>query len=488
MASSNPDYDLIVIGGGSGGLACAKEAALLGKKVGVLDYVESSPQGTKWGLGGTCVNVGCIPKKLYHEGSLLGERIEDARHYGWELRDSVTHNWDTLKTAVMNYIKSLNWGHRVQLKQKNVDYYNAKGSFLDSHTISAVFEDGKEQKFTAKNFVIAVGARPKYPDDVPGAKEYCISSDDIFYLDKPPGKTLVVGGSYVALECAGFLTELGFDTTVMVRSICLRGFDQQMAQLVTDNMAVKGTKFLWKCLPVHVEETDRSRLRVKWKTQEGNICHDVFDTVLFAVGRQAQTCQLNLSKVGVKTHPDSCKVLATNEQSSVSHIYAIGDVLQGKPELTPVAIKAGKLLARRLFENSKKEMDYENVATTVFTPLEYACVGLSEEKALKKYGMENLEVYHAFYKPLQYTLAERDASQCYLKAVCLREHPQKVIGLHLTGPHAGEVMQGFSAALKCGLNIELLEQTVGIHPTVAEEVVKLNISKRSGKDPTVTGC
>ncbi|XP_013788867.1 thioredoxin reductase 2, mitochondrial-like [Limulus polyphemus] len=261
-----------------------------------------------------------------------------------------------------------------------------------------------------------------------------------------------------------------------------------MAQLVTGNMAVKGTKFLWKCLPVHVEKADRSQLRVKWKTEEGKTCDDVFDTVLFAVGRQAQTSRLNLDKVGVKTHPDSHKVLATNEQSSVSHIYAIGDVLQGKPELTPVAIKAGKLLARRLFENSKKQMDYENVATTVFTPLEYASVGLSEEKAVEKHGIQNLEIYHAFYKPLQYTLAERDASQCYLKAVCLREHPQKVIGLHMTGPHAGEVMQGFSAALKCGLNIELLEQTVGIHPTVAEEVVKLNISKRSGEDPTVTGC
>ncbi|KAJ8263441.1 hypothetical protein COCON_G00158980 [Conger conger] len=484
------DYDVAVIGGGSGGLACSKEAAQFGKKVVVLDYVEPSPKGTKWGLGGTCVNVGCIPKKLMHQSALLGTAVKDAGKYGWNIPTPVSHDWHTMAEAVQNHVRSLNWGHRVQLQDKKVKYLNLKGSLLDEHTIRGVNKAGKETVLTAENIVIATGMRPKLPADVPGAEEHGISSDDLFWLKESPGKTLVVGASYVALECAGFLTGIGLDTSVMARSIALRGFDQQMAGLVTDHMESYGTRFSWQCVPRRVEKLASGALQVTWEDSGSRTEHsDTFDTVLWAVGRAAETRKLNLEKVGVVLEKESGNIIvADNEASSVPNIYAIGDIGEGRPELTPVAIKAGKLLARRLAGASTELMNYDKIPTTVFTPLEYGCVGLSEEEAERRYGKDRIEVYHAFYKPLEFTVAERDASQCYIKAVCLRDGDQPILGLHFTGPNAGEVTQGFALGLQCGATYRHLLDTVGIHPTCAEEVVKLNITKRSGLDATVTGC
>ncbi|XP_040458948.1 thioredoxin reductase 2, mitochondrial isoform X3 [Falco naumanni] len=441
--SGKNEYDLLVIGGGSGGLACAKEAARFGRKVAVLDYVEPSPQGTKWGLGGTCVNVGCIPKKLMHQAALLRSALKDAQHYGWNIAQPVHHTWSVMAQAVQNYVKSLNWGHRVQLQDKKVKYFNMKGRFSDPYTVRGLTKAGKETIVTAENIVIATGGRPKYPTQVAGALEYGITSDDLFWLKESPGKTLVVGASYVSLECAGFLTGIGLDTTVMMRSIPLRGFDQQMASLVTEHMESYGTKFLKRCFPTKVEKLESNRLQVTWKnTDLGTEETDSFDTVMWA----------------------------------------------GRPELTPTAIAAGKLLAQRLFGQSSELMDYDNVPTTVFTPLEYGCVGLSEEAAVQCYGSDNIEVYHAYYKPLEFTVAERDASQCYMKMVCLRERDQRILGLHFIGPNAGEVIQGFALGIKCGATYPQLMKTIGIHPTCAEEITKLHITKRSGLDATVTGC
>uniref|UniRef100_A0A9J7ZCK4 thioredoxin-disulfide reductase (NADPH) n=1 Tax=Cyprinus carpio carpio TaxID=630221 RepID=A0A9J7ZCK4_CYPCA len=459
------DYDLVVIGGGSGGLACSKEAAQLGQRVAVLDYVEPSLKGTKWGLGGTCVNVGCIPKKLMHQAALLGTAVKDARKYGWQIPESLS----TMAEAVQNHVKSLNWGHRVQLQDKKVKYLNMKGSLVDTHTIRAVNGKGKEV-LTAKNIVLATGGRPKYPTHVPGAMEFGITN--------------------VALECAGFLTGIGLDTTVMVRSIALRGFDQQMSGLVTDYMEAYGTKFSWKCTPKSIEKLPSGLLRVTWMDLNTKEEHqDTFNSVLWAVGRASETKTLNLEKVGVEINKETGKIIvATDEATSVPNIFAIGDIAEGRPELTPTAIKAGKLLARRLVGHSTELMNYDNVATTVFTPLEYGCVGLSEEEAERRHGKDQIEVYHAFYKPLEFTVAERDATQCYIKVVCLREGDQRVLGMHFTGPNAGEVTQGFSLGFQCGLTYEHLRNTVGIHPTCAEELIKLNITKRSGLDATVTGC
>uniref|UniRef100_A0A8C8M8Y5 thioredoxin-disulfide reductase (NADPH) n=1 Tax=Oncorhynchus tshawytscha TaxID=74940 RepID=A0A8C8M8Y5_ONCTS len=463
------DYDLVVIGGGSGGLACSKEAAQLGQKVAVLDYVEPSVKGTKWGIGGTCVNVGCIPKKLMHQAALLGTALKDAQKY---------EQW---RPAVQNHVRSLNWGHRVQLQDKEVKYLNVKGSLLDEHTVKGLTRTGKETMLTAKNIVIATGGRPKYPTHIPGAVEHGITSDDIFWLKESPD---------VALECAGFLTGIGLETTVMVRSIPLRGFDQQMAGLVTDYMEAYGTKFSWRSVPKSVDKLSSGVLQVTWTDEQtGKDQRDTFDSVLWAVGRAPETKTLGLEKVGVKLNKESGKILvAADESTSVPNIYAFGDIGEGRPELTPTAIKAGKLLARRLAGRTNELMNYDNVATTVFTPLEYGCVGLSEEEAESRHGKDSIEVYHAFYKPLEFTVAERDASQCYIKVVCKRGGDQRILGLHFTGPNAGEVTQGFAMGFQCGATLTHLKETVGIHPTCAEELTKVNVSKRSGLDATVTGC
>ncbi|XP_026463463.1 thioredoxin reductase 1, mitochondrial-like isoform X1 [Ctenocephalides felis] len=485
-----PEYDLVVIGGGSGGLACAKEAVNLGAKVAVLDYVVPSPQGTKWGLGGTCVNVGCIPKKLMHQASLLGDAIFDSSFYGWKFDnpENTKHDWFSLTEAVQNHIKSVNWVTRVDLRDKKIEYINGLGYFKDQNTIIAVLKNKSEKILSAKNIVIAVGGRPNYPD-IPGALEYGITSDDIFSLDREPGKTVVVGAGYIGLECAGFLKGLGYDATVMVRSVLLRGFDQQMANIIKESMIEKGVKFLDTCIPKSVEKCSDGKLLVTWLNTSDNTTHsDVFDTILFAIGRKALTKDLKLDNAGVLLEENSDKVSTVNEQTNVPNIYAVGDVLYKKPELTPSAIHAGRLLARRMFGNSTQIMDYENIATTVFTPLEYACVGLSEEDATKMYGADKLEIYHAYYKPTEFFIPQRSIKHCYLKAVALRDGPQKVLGLHFIGPNAGEVIQGFAAAMKCNLTMEALLNTVGIHPTIAEEFTRLNVTKRSGKDPNPASC
>uniref|UniRef100_A0A8C5HE50 thioredoxin-disulfide reductase (NADPH) n=1 Tax=Gouania willdenowi TaxID=441366 RepID=A0A8C5HE50_GOUWI len=450
------EYDLVVIGGGSGGLACSKE-------------------GTKWGLGGTCVNVGCIPKKLMHQAALLGTALKDAKKFGWQIPGSVCHDWATMADAVQNHVRSLNWGHRVQLQDKKVKYLNLRGSLVNEHTVKGLNKAGKEVRLHAF---------------VPGAAEYGITSDDIFWLRKSPGKTLVVGASYVSLECAGFLTGISLDATVMVRSIALRGFDQQIAGLVTDYMEAYGTRFLWKCVPKRVERLASGALQVTWaNASTGSEEKDTFDSVLWAVGRAPETKILGLDKLGVKLNSETGKIIvAADESTSVPNIYAFGDIGEGRPELTPTAVKAGKLLARRLAGHSTELMNYDNVPTTVFTPLEYGCMGLSEEEAERRHGKDGIEVYHAFYKPLEFTVADRDASQCYLKVICERGGHQTILGLHFTGPNAGEVTQGFALGIQCGATYSHLLQTVGIHPTCAEEVVKVSITKRSGLDATVTGC
>ncbi|KAL6055650.1 Thioredoxin reductase 1, cytoplasmic [Balamuthia mandrillaris] len=485
------DYDLVVIGGGSGGLAAAKEAAILGKKVAMLDFVVPSAQGTSWGLGGTCVNVGCIPKKLMHTAALLGEALHDAKEYGWEYGEiTPTHNWNKMVEAVQDHIGSINWGYRVELREKTVTYLNAYGTFLDPHTIQCTDRAKKVSQITAQHFLIATGGRPTYPD-FPGAREHCITSDDIFSLDHAPGKTLVVGASYVALECAGFLKGVGFDTTVMVRSILLRGFDQQIAEQIGSYMECHGVKFIRPAVPTKVEQLESGKLRVTYRHGQEEASEE-YDTVLLAAGRTPETSKIGLDKAGVKTEPNG-KIPTVNEQTNVPHIFAIGDIIHDTVsntslELTPVAIQAGQLLARRLYAQSKVTMDYRNVPTTVFTPLEYGAIGYSEEAAIAKFGEENIEVYHTYYKPLEWTVSHRDDNACYVKLVCNLADNERVIGFHVLGPNAGEVTQGFAVAIRCGATKNDFDMTVGIHPTVAEEVTTLSVTKRSGEEAQKKGC
>ncbi|CAM5125885.1 unnamed protein product [Eretmochelys imbricata] len=486
------DYDLVVVGGGSGGLACSKEAAALGKKVMVLDYVVPTPSGTSWGLGGTCVNVGCIPKKLMHQAALLGQALQDSRKFGWEYDEQVKHNWETMVEAIQNYIGSLNWGYRVSLREKTVTYVNAYAEFIEPHKIKATTRKGQETFHTAQTFVLATGERPRYLG-IPGDKEYCITSDDLFSLPYCPGKTLIVGASYVALECAGFLAGIGLDVTVMVRSILLRGFDQEMAERAGAYMETHGVKFIRKFVPTRIERLEEGmprRLKVVAQSTEGpDTVEGEYNTVLMAIGRDACTRNIGLDKIGVKINEKNGKIPVNDEeQTSVPHVYAIGDILDGKLELTPVAIQAGKLLARRLFGGSFIKCDYVNVPTTVFTPLEYGCCGLPEERAIEEYGKENVEVYHTLFWPLEWTVPSRDNNTCYAKIICNKHDNNRVIGFHVLGPNAGEITQGFGAAIKCGLTKELLDETIGIHPTCAEVFTTMEITKSSGKDVTQAGC
>ncbi|KAJ9589625.1 hypothetical protein L9F63_017165, partial [Diploptera punctata] len=492
LAGISYDYDLIVLGGGSGGLAASKEAATLGQKVLVCDYVKPSPKGTTWGLGGTCVNVGCIPKKLMHRAAIIGCDLKDAPHFGWKIPESVEHNWDEMVSNIRNYIKSLNFGYRKSLREKKVDYKNAFVTFIDNHTVELTNKAGKKETVSGRHFIIACGGRPNYPD-IPGAIEYGITSDDIFSLSHHPGKCLIVGASYIALECAGFLHGLGFDCTIMVRSIFLRGFDQQVAEMIGDHMKNHGIKFIRPCVPTKVEEINEGKpglYKVTAKMMDTKeIVEGEYNTVLFAIGRSACTDPLNLQNVGVIINPSNKKIVVDGtEHTSMKNIFAIGDVIDGKLELTPVAIQAGQLLARRLYGKSDVPMDYQNVPTTVFTPLEYGFVGLSEEDAIKKYGESDIEVYHSNYNPLEYALSKRDENTCYAKLVCVKSEQDRVVGLHILGPNAGEITQGFALGVKLNAKKSDFANLVGIHPTDAEIFTTMNVTKSSGLSVQKTDC
>mmetsp|Transcript_117800 Transcript_117800/g.345083 ORF Transcript_117800/g.345083 Transcript_117800/m.345083 type:complete len:484 (-) Transcript_117800:70-1521(-) len=483
MAEPTYDYDYFVIGGGSGGLASAKAAADLGAKVAVADFVRPSPAGTTWGLGGTCVNVGCIPKKLMHISALYRETQADAHGIGWETKAS--HSWEEMVTKVDNYIKSLNWGAKTELRTKTIKYYNAFASFVDPHTVELEDKNGKKDQTTFKYCLVACGGRPSY-GEYPGSRECCISSDDIFWQKKAPGKTLVIGAAYIALECAGFLAGLGFDVSVMVRSILLRGFDQQCADMIGSYMEKHGIKFIRGTVPSKFEKTESGQVRVFVKDE----VFGVYDTVLMAVGRTGCAGWLNCQAAGLEVKESNGKLIATDEQTSVPHIYAVGDVIDGKPELTPVAIQAGRLLARRLFGGSTKLMDYTDVATAVFTPLEYGTVGYSEEDAQKKLGKERVKVYHSTAIPLEWNLNhERSEDQGFMKVVVDMAENEKVIGVHILGPNAGEVIQGLAVAVKAGCTKGHLDDCVGIHPTFAEGYTTMDQVKTEDAGlPTKGGC
>mmetsp|Transcript_53915 Transcript_53915/g.60242 ORF Transcript_53915/g.60242 Transcript_53915/m.60242 type:complete len:629 (+) Transcript_53915:151-2037(+) len=491
------DYDLVVIGGGSGGMAAAKEAAFLGAKVALCDFVKPSPMGTTWGLGGTCVNVGCIPKKLFHIGATLRETIQaDANFFGIssvgvkpdEMGQLPTikteQHWMAIKDNIHNYIRSLNFKYRVRLREKSVQYLNKLAAFKDVHTVELVDKKGITSEITSSRFLVATGGRPA-PLDCEGG-DLAVSSDDLFFLDKDPGKTLCVGASYISLECAGFLAGLSKDVTVAVRSILLRGFDRECAERIGDYMKEHGVKFKMQVTPSKLEKIEDDRIKVTFT--DGT--DDVYDTVMGAVGRTADTIKLGLESVNVDTNPKNRKIKTRFEQSSCPNIYAVGDVMDGCPELTPVAIQSGIALARRLFGNSKEPMDYVNICTTVFTPIEYACVGLSEEDAIAKYGKDNIEVYHREFLPLEWSISQlRHDSNAFAKILVEKESSdEQVLGMHYIGPNAGEILQGYGVSMKDGLTYRQLIDTVGIHPSSSEELVTLSITKSSGEDAAAGGC
>lgn len=338
--------------------------------------------------------------------------------------------------------------------------------------------------------------------DVPGARQYSITSDDLFSLKRAPGKTLIVGASYIALECAGFLMEMGFETKVAVRSILLRGFDRQCAEKIGSNMENMGCIFYRECVPTRIVKTEEGKLRVEFNNSTYGT--EEFDTVIYAAGRLPQINGLGLDNAGIAKNASGKIVCDSSEQTSVAGIYAIGDTVQGRPELTPVAIRAGELLARRLFANRKELMDYTNIATTVFTPVEYGCCGLSEEDAIAKYGEANVETYLFEFNPVEVSAAHWRKAESVIvdeydvdmppinlsKLVCVQNGDrtsQKVVGFHCVGLNAGETTQGYALAIKAGITKEQFDEVVGIHPTDAESFHTMTVTRRSGESWVAAG-
>jgi len=405
-----------------------------------------------------------------------------------------------MKNKIQNYIKELNSNYENQLRDQGVDYINAYGQFLNAHKVLARFDNNNNnnttttKEITAKYIVIAVGGRPKYPADIKGAKEYAITSDDLFSLDHNPGKTLCVGASYVSLECAGFLNGIGLDVTVMVRSILLRGFDQEMATKIGDYMEnYKQIKFIKDSVPIRitrVKDGKPGQFLVEYKnTTQNKVSQEIFNTIVLAIGREPCTKDLNLTKLGIKINPDTQKILTNYEQTNIDNIYAIGDVIEEKSangrvlELTPVAIKQGQLLADRLFNNSQIKMNYNAVPTTVFTPLEYGCIGYSEEEAEYKYGKENIKIYYSDYLPLEWAITNKQyitssneyklEKICCTKLICDKNDNERIIGLHVLMPNAGEITQGYAVAIKLKATKEDFDMTIGLHPTCSEALVSM---------------
>jgi|SRR5579872_2623587 len=488
-AKDKSHYNYIVIGGGSGGLASAKEAAKHGARVALFDYVNPSTQNTRWGFGGTCVNVGCIPKKLMHHAALKGKDLPNAKKYGWDVSSDKFHDWDQLVSMIQTHIKKLNFFYQNGLKTAtesvmldgstkkigngSITYHNAYASFLSPNKISWKNDYDSSGEITGDHILIAVGTRPHVPSDIPGLREYAITSDDLFSRRQPPGKVLCIGAGYISLECSGFLCGLGYDVTVMVRSAPLRSgnFDRQCVQKVIDWMTLEGVKFIYGTVTSVVKQIDGS-LQVMMGDKM-----DVFDTVICATGRSANIKGLHLELAGVNVID---KIL-TNEydQTNMKHIYAIGDVAQARPELTPVAIKAGQYLARRLFARGSEVMNYAKIPTTVFTPVEYGLCGLSEESAISKYGTENVEVFLSEFCSLELIAAYPNMKPNVLSKLVCNKITNEVVGFHYVGPNAGEITQGFALAINMNATKDDFDKLIGIHPTDAESFTLLDITKSS---------
>lgn len=506
-------YDLCVIGGGSGGMAAAKEASKLGKQVLLLEYGAPSPGGTLYGPSafGCCVTAGCVPKLLCHFAACTGESIvHDASPCGFGsaacTSDGVSFDWATLIKNVHSIIKKLRFEYRKSLSSARVQHITARGWLDGPEKVSfSRHKDGSVGTVHANNVVIAVGGRPDVPNII--GSELGITSDDLFWLQQSPGTTLVVGGSYVALECAGFLNGTMHNVTVAVRSTALRGFDRECADKVVKLEREAGVKFHFGVQPERIDKsTSTSRKAVTFS--DGSVEH--FDTVLFATGRTAATSSMQLERAGVRLGRKGKVVGDINGNTDAPNVFAVGDVLENNFELTPVAIKQGELLARRMFstqaEAADAYMSHEFVPTTIFTPIEYGSVGLSEEDAYHKYGSEDVEVYLSEFASLESMLAQRKRAshtiseeeeemmdverspECLVKIICLISQQERVVGLHFVGPKAGEVVQLGAVALRKSATKKDLDETIAIHPTCAEAFTGLSVTRRSGQTYASAGC
>ena len=446
------EYDYIVIGGGSGGIASANRAAMHGAKVILFEGKE---------VGGTCVNVGCVPKKVMWYGAQVAETLHRyAGEYGFDVTIN-KFDFATLKANRQAYIDRIHGSYERGFDSNGVERVYEYARFVDPHTVEVAGE-----RYTAPHILIATGGHALYPN-IPGS-EYGITSDGFFELDEVPKRTAVIGAGYIAVEVAGVLNALGSDTHLFVRKDHpLRTFDKDIVDVLVDEMAKSGPTLHTHANATEVVKNADDSLTISFDNGETI----TVDCLIWAIGRAANTSGFGLEKTGVKLTEKGTIYSDEFENTSVPGIYALGDVT-GKLDLTPVAVKAGRQLSERLFNNkADAKLDYTDVATVVFSHPVIGSVGLTEEKAIAKYGEENIKVYKSSFTPM-YTALGDNRQPSTMKLVTLGED-EKIIGLHGIGYGVDEMIQGFSVAIKMGATKADFDNTVAIHPTGSEEFVTM---------------
>jgi len=454
---SDTHFDYLVIGAGSGGIASARRAATHGAKVAVCE---------KGALGGTCVNVGCVPKKVMYNAAHIMECVHDAPLYSYSGTESVKLDWNKLKTARDNYVTRLNGIYGRNMEGSGVAKLEGLASFTGPKEVTV-----GGQKYTANHVLIAVGGKPTMPADLEGV-EHCISSDGFFLLDEKPESALVVGAGYIAVEMAGILHALGCKTELAVRGDKpLRAFDDLMSDTLVSEMDRQGLKLRPKTTIGKIEDVNGKK---RVTHTDGSVLGE-YDEVLLAVGREPLTGPLALDKAGIKLD-DKDRYISVDDfqNTSAEGIYALGDVC-GNVELTPMAIAAGRRLADRLFAGVNGKADYDDVPTVVFSHPPIGTVGLTEKDARAKYGDDNVKVWTSTFVNLWYgpmPIDPSDKPRTAMKMVTAGT-TDLVVGLHVIGVGADEMLQGFAVAMKMGATKADFDSCVALHPTAAEEFVTL---------------
>lgn len=457
------DHDLFVIGGGSGGVRAARFAAQRGARVAMAESGR---------MGGTCVNVGCIPKKLYSYGAHYAEAFAESAGFGWRLPGTPTLDWDTLKVNRAQEITRLNGIYEGLMTSAKVLRLQGHARLLDAHTVEVALEDGATERHRARHILIATGGTPFVPE-VPG-RELAVTSDDMFDLPRFPQRLAVVGGGYIACEMASIFHGLGAQVTLLYRGEqILRGFDDEVRDFTADEMRKHGVDLRTHADVARIEAAGAAR-RVHLK--DGSTIEA--DVVLYATGRRANTAGLGLDALGVRRSPSGAIEVDEHFATSVPGVYAIGDVV-GRLELTPVALAEGMALVDQLFGpppgQAARAMDYSNIPTAVFTHPPIGTVGLTEQQARERHGA--IRVFRSDFKPLKHTLS--GGSERTMVKLIVDAASDRVLGLHMVGADAGEIVQGFAVALKCGATKAQFDATIGIHPTSAEEFVTLRQVSRT---------
>ena len=441
------DYDLFTIGAGSGGVRASRMAAGLGARVAVAEERY---------MGGTCVNVGCIPKKLFAYAGHYAEDIEDAAGFGWRTAPP-TFDWPTLVANKDKEITRLNGIYERLLTAAGVSIFRSRARVVDAHAVEVA---GK--RLTAAHILVATGGWPVVPD-IPG-KELAITSNEAFHLPRLPSRVVIVGGGYIAVEFAAIFHGLGVATTVSYRGErLLREFDADLGAFLGEQMAKKGVRVLLRSQVLSIEPGGEGLL---CKMADGSTIET--DAVMYATGRKPNTRGLGLEGAGVALDRNGAVIVDANFQSSVDSIHAIGDVIY-RLQLTPVALAEGMVIVDRLFGKGERRMSYDNVATAIFSNPNVGTVGLSEAQA-REQGHE-VAIYRTSFTPLKHRLTGRAEST--LMKLVVDKATDRVLGVHMVGAEAGEIVQGFAVALVCGATKRQFDATIGIHPTAAEELVTL---------------